>query len=156
EAEAGHFRCDSLKLCCLSAEPAYPHIVATVERAFGGPAVAEYGATECPLIASEGPDRTFRIREDMVLVDTRPPPDRRHEVLMTVLANPSFPLLRYAIGDVTDAPLEYPERGFAVMKNVAGRENEIVVTGTGRFLHPVRFDFLFGFGWAESVRRYQI
>ncbi len=156
EAEAVGFRCDALKLACLSAEPTFPHIVATVERAFGVPAVVEYGATECPLIAGEGTDRTCRVREDLVLVETVPDDAGRYELVLTVLCNPSFPLLRYAIGDATDAPLEIPPAGFAILKTVGGRKNEILYTRTGRILHPLRFDFLFGFDLAETVRRYHI
>ena len=157
EAEAVGFRCDSLKFCCLSAEPTYPHLVQAVERSFGVPAVVEYGATECPLIAGEGPDRRCRVREDLVLLETVPLDEvGRHEIVLTVLGNPSFPLLRYAIGDVTDAPLEIPDHGFAVMKGVGGRRNETLLTGAGSILHPLRFDFLFGFDLAEIVRRYTV
>ena len=156
EAEVVGFRCDSLKFCCLSAEPAFPHLVAGVEKGFGVPAVVEYGATECPLIAGEGPDRLCRVREDLVLVETVPDNTGRHEIVLTVLCNPSFPLLRYAIGDVTDAPLDVPSRGFAVLNGIGGRRNETLLTGAGRVLHPLRFDFLFGFDLAETVRRYQV
>ena len=127
-----------------------------MEKAFGVPAVVEYGAMECALIAGEGPDRVLRVREDMVLAETRAVGDGQHEILFTVLGNPSFPLLRYAIGDVTDAPLEVPERGFAVLKGVGGRANDLIVTRSGGFVHPLRFDFLFGYEWAEAVRRYRI
>ena len=156
EAEETGFRCDALKFCCLSAEPASAHRVAAVERGFGVPAVVEYGATECPLIAGEGPDRRCRVREDLVLVETVPDDTGRHEIVLTVLCNPSFPLLRYAIGDVTDTPLEVPARGFAVLNSIGGRRNETLLTGAGRVLHPLRFDFLFGFDLAETVRRYQV
>lgn len=156
EAAAIGFRCDSLKLCALSAEPAFPHMVATMERAFGVPTAIEYGATECALIAGEGPDRMLRVREDVAFVEARPTDDGRYEILLTVLCNPSFPLLRYAIGDMTDAPLEFPARGFAIMKNVAGRQNDLIVSRTGRLLHPLRFDMLFGFASARAVRRYTI
>ena len=156
EAELTGFACGSLRLCSLSAEPAPPHLVAAVEKAFGVPAAVEYGATECALVAGEGPDRVLRVREDLVLVETRPAGDGRHDLLLTVLNNPSFPLLRYAIGDLTDASLEVPAQGFAVLKNVIGRANDLIVSGSGRFLHPLRFDMLFGFGWARAVRRYRI
>ena len=156
EAGAVGFHCASLRLCSLSAEPTPPHLIAAVEKAFGVPAAVEYGATECALIAGEGPDRTLRVREDLVLVQTRPTEDGRHEILLTVLGNPSFPLLRYAIGDVCDAPLGVPARGFAVLKNVAGRANDLIVSGSGRLLHPLRFDMLFGFAWSQAVRRYHI
>ena len=156
EAEAEGFRCDSLELCTLSAEPAYPHMVTAIERAFGVPVAIEYGATECPLIAGEGPDRRLRVREDIVLVETRPVGDGRHEIILTVLGNPSFPLLRYAIGDMTHAPLDRPARGFSILKDVAGRQNDLISTGSGAVLHPMRFDFLFGFRLAKAVRRYRI
>jgi phenylacetate-CoA ligase len=156
EAEREGFRCDSLKLCTLSAEPAFPHLRATVERGLRVRTAVEYGATECPLIAGEGPDRALRVSEDMLIVETLPDDSGRHKIVLTVLCNPSFPLIRYEIGDLTDAPLEVPARGFAVLNNVVGRRNEILLSRTGRVLHPLRFDFLFGFDLAEAVRRYRI
>jgi phenylacetate-CoA ligase len=156
EAEREDFRCPSLKFCSLSAEPVFPHLVAAVERGFGVPAAVEYGATECPLIAGEGPDRVLRVAEDLLFLETVPDGPGRYKIVLTVLCNPSFPLLRYAIGDVTDAPLEVPPRGFAVLKNVVGRRNEVLLTRSGRVLHPLRFDFLFGYDLAEAVRRYRI
>jgi len=61
-AAARGFRCPSLKLATLSGEPAYPHLVETIERGFGVPAVVEYGAVECGFIAGEGADRRLRVR----------------------------------------------------------------------------------------------
>jgi len=43
------------------------------------------------------------------------------------LNNPSFPLIRYSIGDVTQAPLETPSAGFAILKSVDGRENDLLI-----------------------------
>jgi phenylacetate-coenzyme A ligase PaaK-like adenylate-forming protein len=96
------------------------------------------------------------VREDLVLVETVPAEAGRYEIVLTVLGNPSFPLLRYAIGDVTETPLEFPPRGFAILKGVAGRRNDFLRTGTGRVLHPMRLEFLFGFDLAGVVRRYRI
>jgi phenylacetate-CoA ligase len=156
EAQSTGWRCDSLKACFLSAEPAFPHIVAAVEKGLGVPAATEYGATECALIAGEGPDRSLRVREDVVFAETRSAGDGRQEIVLTVLNNPSYPLLRYAIGDMSAAPLEVPGQGFAVLKNVEGRVNQLLLSRAGRFLHPLRFDFLFGFSLADVVRRYSI
>jgi phenylacetate-CoA ligase len=156
EAEAASLDCKSLKLCCLSAEPVLPHVVQTVERVFGVPAVVEYGATECPLIAGEGPDRQLRVREDIVLVETVLNDADRYDIVISLLTNRSFPLLRYAIGDFTDHPLTVPERGFAILGNIGGRKNDILLTGAGRPLHPLRFEFLFGFELASAVRRYRV
>jgi hypothetical protein len=39
---------------------------------------------------------------------------------------------------------------------VGGRKNDLIATRTGRLLHPLRFDFVFGFSLANAVRRYKI
>src|SRR5205807_1956469 len=124
EAEASGFRCPSLKLVALTSEFVFPRTIATIERALGVPAVSEYGSVECGLLAGEGRDRALRAREDHVLLETLPRDDGRYDIVVTVLNNPSFPLLRYALGDVSDAPLDVPARGFARLKNIAGRDND--------------------------------
>jgi phenylacetate-CoA ligase len=143
EAEAAGFHCDSLRLFILSAEPVYPHVTRTVERAFGVPAAIEYGCVEFGMVAAEWPDRTLRVREDVVLAETLPRQDGTFDIVLTSLNNPSFPLLRYASGDSTDTALEIPDRGFAVLRNVVGRQNDLIRTRSGRYLHPIRLDELF-------------
>jgi phosphoenolpyruvate phosphomutase len=155
EVEATGFRCDSLKVLTLTGEPAFDHLVAGIERSFGVPAAVEYGAVECGFLAGEGPDRSLRIREDVAFIETLPTDDGRNEILVTVLNNPSFPLLRYAIGDVTDVPLQAPAHGFAVLKNVAGRNNDLILSRSGRFLHSARFDAFFKYE-TRHVRRFRV
>jgi phenylacetate-CoA ligase len=134
EAERTGFRCDSPRLFILTGEPALPVHVDTIERVFDVRTSVEYGAIETGVMASEWPDRTLRVREDVVLIETLPREDGRYEIVPTVLVNPSFPLLRYAIGDVTDAPLDLPRRGFAVLKNVSGRASELSVEALPAFI----------------------
>jgi phenylacetate-CoA ligase len=154
EAEATGWRCPSLKLVTLTSEFVFPHAVETLERVLGVPAVNEYGSVECGFLAGEGPDRTLRVREDHVLIETQPREDGRHEILVTVLNNPSFPLLRYALGDVTDAPLEVPAAGFARLHNIAGRDNDVILSRAGEPLHPTRFNHIFEHD--KAVRRWRI
>ncbi len=148
------FKCDSLKFVNLTAEPAYPHIVAAVEKAFGVPAINEYGSAECGFVAGEGPDRTIRIREDIALVEAVPSSDGRYDIIQTILTNDAFPLIRYDIGDITDAPIEKPDRGFAMLKNIAGRSNDFLQCRSGRSLHPVWFMTVLD--QTGGIRRYQI
>jgi phenylacetate-coenzyme A ligase PaaK-like adenylate-forming protein len=143
EAAAAGFRLDSLKAAVLSAEPVFPHVARTIEKAFAVPAVIEYGSAEGGVMAMEWPDRTLRVREDCVLLETVPQADGRFDILLTPLNNPSFPLLRYAIGDSTDAALNVPERGFAILGGLVGRKNDLIVSRTGRPLHPIWFDEIF-------------
>jgi phenylacetate-CoA ligase len=153
EALATGYSCPSLKLAILTAEPAYPHLVRTTEQGFGVPAVVEYGSIECGYIAGEAPDRTLRVREDHVLLETQPRADGRHDLLVTILNNPSFPLLRYAIGDVTDVPLIVPAQGFASLANVAGRDNDLLLSRSGRIVHSTAVDVVLEIR-AAGVRRY--
>jgi phenylacetate-coenzyme A ligase PaaK-like adenylate-forming protein len=108
------------------------------------------------LIAAEWPDRTLRAREDLVLVETRARPDQRFDILLTLLGNSSFPLLRYEIEDVTDGPLERGPESFAILQNVAGRNDDLLLTKDGGCLHPTRIDAVFEDDFHSSVRRYRL
>ncbi len=112
EAEAMDFHCASLRLIILTSEPSSPHMISKVEQSFRVPAIVQYGTVECGLIAGEWPDRTLQVREDRALVETLPRDDGRFDIVLTVLANPSFPLIRYSnrrhrrcsIGDPSPRP----------------------------------------------------
>jgi phenylacetate-CoA ligase len=153
EAQGCGWRCPTLRLAILTAEPAFPPLLEAAERGLGVPAVVEYGSVECGLLAAEATDRTLRVREDLVLLETLPQPDGRHEIVVSVLNNPSFPLLRYALGDATSAPLQRPGRGFAVLADVAGRHNDFIVTRSGRPLHWTHLDHVVGV--FKGVRRFR-
>jgi phenylacetate-CoA ligase len=153
EAAATGFQCDSLRLVTMSGEPAYPEFVDEAQRAFAAAAVIEYGATECELIAGQCPDRTLRVREDTVLVETVKRQDGIFDIIVTVLCNPSFPLIRYAIEDVTETPLQSPERGFSILGEVGGRNNDLLVSRSGRFVHSLGVKHVFEH--LAGVRRFQ-
>jgi phenylacetate-CoA ligase len=130
-----NFECDSLKAVIMTSEPAFPHMMAAVRRAFAAPAVVEYGAAECDLIAAQDADGHLRVREDLVLLETLPREDNRFDIAITVLNNPSFPLIRYLIGDIAEAPLRAPRRGFAHLPAVLGRSNDFLLSRSGRRIH---------------------
>ena len=151
------FRCDSLKAVVMTAEPATSTMQAAVEAAFGAPAAIEYGATECELIAGMQIDGTLRVREDLVLVETLPHCSGGYEFVITVLANESFPLFRYRIEDLTDCPLSLPEQGFAVLRGgIRGRQDDLLQTRSGGYLHSSGIDALFEHVWDSSIRRYRV
>jgi phenylacetate-CoA ligase len=154
EAERTGFVSDSLKAIILAGEPASPNIIGTVQHAFGLPAAVEYGSCECGFLAGQSRDDTMRVREDSVLLETLPRDDGRFDIIVTPLNNPCFPLIRYAIGDVTDEALEYPQRGFAILNDVAGRDNDVILTRNGHRLHPSRMLALFDNN--RAIRRYCI
>jgi phenylacetate-CoA ligase len=154
EAKAIGFHCPSLKLIVLTAEPAFPHIVEACQDAFGVPAVAEYGAAETNTIAFEWPDRKLRVREDLIFIETSPRSDQRYDIVVTVLNSHSFPLIRYAIGDVTDTPIQHPQSGFAYLTNVAGRHQDLIINKAGEPLFAGWFEDVLEYN--DAIRRYQV
>jgi len=123
---------DSLKLVVLTSELVTDDIRDTVQRAFRTNVVGEYGAAECQLIAYEDNQHLLRVREDLVMVETLPTQDNYYRIIISVLNNPSFPLLRYDIGDLADRPLDQPGTGFAILPPIIGRNNDFLISRSGR------------------------
>ncbi|MCP3952954.1 MAG: hypothetical protein GY697_12170 [Desulfobacterales bacterium] len=150
------FSCDSLKLINLSGEAATERMVTNIERAFGVPAVMEYGCIEFGMIAGELPDRKMRVREDIALVETLKRKDDRYDLVLTALNNPSFPILRYDIGDTTNGPIIHQSNGFSILPKVSGRDDDLIVSQSGRILSPTDIDQLFEYDHCKVVRRYRV
>jgi len=157
EAEAAGFQCDSLKMIMLSAEPASSHMVKTIEGAFNVPAMIEYGSIECGLVAGEWTDRTLRVREDVIIAETVSSPIGYFDIILTPLTNPSFPLIRYAIGDGTDGELHLHEKGFATLGQIVGRNCDNLYTRRGTVLHPFEVADVLEFPkGSEPIQRYRV
>jgi phenylacetate-CoA ligase len=156
EAAATGFQCDGIRFVILTGEAAAPRIVETVSQAFQAPAIIEYGSVECGFVAGEWPDRTLRVREDIVIAETLPRSDGLFDIVLTMLTNRSFPLIRYQIGDLTSAPLEMPQRGFSILKNVAGRSDDLLVSKQGRCVHAASVDEFFERESTLAVRCYRV
>ncbi len=155
QAESQNVKIDSLQMLTLTGEPAMPLSVETIERVFDAPATVEYGSTEFGIIASEWPDRSLRVREDIVQVETPRNPSGCHDIVVSTLNNFSFPLLRYDIGDATSDPIARPQRGFATLQDVLGRNNDFIVTRDGNLLHSARLDALFKKD-TTAIRRFRV
>jgi len=145
-------RIDSLKLVVLTMELVPDFVRDIVKRAFQTNIITEYGATECYVIAYEDDQHLLRVREDVVAVETLPTKDNHYRVIISVLNNPSFPLLRYDIGDVTERPVNETDSGFAVLGPIKGRVADFLISASGR---PIRIDTDMLSGYS-SVRRFRV
>jgi phenylacetate-coenzyme A ligase PaaK-like adenylate-forming protein len=154
EALRSGFTTRSIRLVVPTSEVATPPVISTIERAFGAPVAMEYGATECPLIAGQDATGAWRVREDAVLVEALARTDGRFDVVITVLGNTAFPLLRYAIEDVVDRPLEIPAVGFARLAPICGRDDELLVSARGAPVHPTALDAVLE--GEPAIRRYRV
>ena len=142
----------SLRVAILTAEPADPAMLQAVSENLGVPAVIEYGAVECGLLAYMMPDGTIRTRDDVALIETVPSEQGNYDIVVTVLNNGSFPLIRYRIEDNTSQPIARPARGFGVLADVLGRSNDMVVSKSGRFVHSMAIKHILEH-WPE-IRRF--
>ena len=137
EAERLQLKFPDLRLAILTAEPADEAMITDCCRGLDTPVAIEYGSVECGVIATGRPDETIRVCEDVVYLESLPRTDGRYDLVVTVLNNPNFPLLRYAIEDITDAPIIRESNGFSILKNVSGRSNDLLISRSGRFVHPL-------------------
>lgn len=128
----------TLRVAILTAEPADGLMLTRVGERFHCDAVIEYGAVECGLIAYWMPDKKLRTRDDMVYVETVPNDLNSHDIVLTVLNNPSFPLMRYRIEDTTSDSHRRESYGFGILADVQGRSNDSLVSKSGRRLHPMK------------------
>jgi phosphoenolpyruvate phosphomutase len=154
-AEEAGIEFPTLKLATVTGEVVQPRAVEHISRVFGAPTTVEYGTAECGPLAHEWPDRKLHVREDQILLETLPSRDGRFEIIVTVLANSAYPLIRYRLADMTDAPLDNPERGFRSLQRIIGRENDFIITREGERLHSARFDAFFKHE-CKDVRRFRL
>lgn len=127
----------NLKVAILTAEPACREMLGEVESNFGCTAVIEYGAVECGLMAYSMPNGKLHTRDDLVLVETLPNAFGHYDIVVTVLGNASFPLLRYSIEDTTSVPRISNDQGFGVLQSIQGRSNDWLIGKNGRKLHSM-------------------
>lgn len=133
----------SVRLVMLAGEPAYDWIVRESEKVFAAPTISEYGSMECGNIAHQWKDRKLHVRDDQFFLETVENGDGQYEIRTTVLNNTSFPLIRFAIGDLSDEKIERPARGFSTLSSVTGRCNDMVVARSGRLVHPMGVKHIF-------------
>jgi phenylacetate-CoA ligase len=73
----------------------------------------------------------------------------------TGLINHAMPLLRYDLGDLAmPATACSCGRGLPVIGGILGRTDDLIVTGEGKFIPPVRFYTLFE--TCDQIRQFQV
>jgi phenylacetate-CoA ligase len=152
-AAARQIEVPSLRVAILTAEPADPEFLEQTARGLACDAAVEYGSVECGVIATTHRDGVLRVREDQILLETIPAAHGMQELVVTVLGNPAFPLMRYRIADMTMQPISKPESGFAVLHQVAGRRNDMLLSRSGRTVHSLAVKHVLEH--YDSIRRFR-
>ena len=114
-----------------------------METTFNCPVADLYGTREVGHIAAQCPEGRLHINDEHLLVEVvnSGNPCRAGEqgsILVTTLNQYAMPFIRYDIGDVAildDAPCSCG-RGLGILKEVVGRDGEILTTPSGKILSP--------------------
>jgi phenylacetate-CoA ligase len=136
----------------VGAATVYPHMVQTIEQAFGAPALNYYGSREMGAVACECPEKQgLHISEHSHVVETideggSPVVGREGELALTSLTNLAMPFIRYRIGDYGTMGVSRCACGRAsgLLGSVSGRHVERIKTRRGELISPQFFIRLIG------------
>lgn len=114
-----------------------------IREAFSCGVANEYGARDAGFIARECPHGSLHITAEELIVEivdeqgNPAPPGTEGDILVTNLAGPEFPFIRYRTGDrgrLASAPCPCG-RGLPVLAEVTGRSNDGLVSTNGAWVH---------------------
>lgn len=141
-------RCISLdglgiRVAFVTSERLYDHQRQQIETVFGCPVANGYGGRDAGFIAHQCPAGGMHLTaEDCIveIVDSRGsvlPPGQAGEVVVTHLATPDFPFIRYRTGDVAvlDDAACACGRGLPMLKEIQGRTTDFVLAADGTVMH---------------------
>jgi phenylacetate-CoA ligase len=139
----------SLKVVVPTTETLFPEQRRRMMEAFGCKVADEYGCAEVGDIGFECPAGSMHIGAETYLVEVVPPflpkdVGRCGQLVVTHLRKTSFPMIRYALGDVAhlvDEPCACG-RSLPVIRSVVGRVSDIITTPDGRVVHSEVFDYI--------------
>jgi phenylacetate-CoA ligase len=125
---------------------------AVLGRVLGARVHNKYGSRECADMACEcaaGGFHTYATGIHLEIVDDadRPvPPGTTGRILVTLLRNRRFPIIRYEIGDIgalsaRTCPCGSP---LPLLERVEGRMSEVITAATGAYVSPVYIRHLIG------------
>lgn len=138
----------------------------SISKAFGGARVHNmYGSRDCGAMACECGHGSLHIFDNKVILETvdqngsAVPAGQAGRILVTLLGNYGFPLIRYDIGDVGALSGKLCDCGLPMqlLDRVEGRGIEFFVTAKGGYISPIYFRHLIGVVHNPGViRRFQI
>jgi len=137
--------CPSLKICIGTSENCTDEDKLIIEKAFGVPAVNEYGTSEVDLIAFEGINGDWLLSDENVYMEILDDDGNKltkggeGRILLTALHNKAMPFIRYEIGD--KAVIE-PGEDKVIIKKLLGGVNDLIVLPSGKKSPGISFYFI--------------
>ena len=142
------------------------HMKDTIALAFGSPRVHNmYASRDCGPMACECRAGSLHIYDNQVFLEVvdekghQLPAGDAGRILVTLLGNYGFPLIRYEIGDVGARSAASCSCGMhtGILDRLEGRTVEFLVTRTGGYISPAYFIHLIGVVHNPGViQRFQV
>ena len=132
-----------VRVAFCTSEVLRPEWRAQIAEAFGCRVANEYGARDAGFIARECPHGRLHITAEEVIVEIVDAEGRavadgvEGEILVTNLAGPEFPFIRYRTGDRGIRTTERCPcgRGLPVLASICGRANDGLLARNGAWIH---------------------
>lgn len=137
--------CPDLKVCICTSENCTDEDKRIITKAFGIPAVNEYGTSEVDLIAFEDYNGNWKLSEENIFIEILDEEGNKltkggeGRIILTALHNKAMPFIRYEIGD--KAIIE-PGGDKIIIKTLMGGVNDIVLLPSGKKSSGVTFYFI--------------
>ncbi len=134
-----------VRVAFTTGETLYPAQREIIEQVFRCPVANGYGSRDGGFIAHQCPQGSLHLSAEHIIVELiddagRPvAPGDVGEIVVTHLATPEFPLIRYRTGDMA-ARATGPcscGRGLPVLEKVLGRSTDFVRTPAGNVMHAL-------------------
>ncbi len=124
----------------------------------------QYGSRDCTCVAGECGHRGFHIFSNNVRLETVnslevPGGNKLGKILVTLLFNRAFPIIRYDIGDIGSLGSGHCACGrpWPLLERVEGRAVEFILTNTGGHVSPTSISTLvILYSNSEFIRRFQL
>lgn len=139
-----------VKVVFVTSERLYDHQRNLIERVFGCRVANGYGGRDAGFIAHECPAGSMHITaEDMIVevLDSQGlsvPVGETGEIVVTHLATPDFPFIRYRTGDIGALASHacVCGRGLPVLEKIEGRSTDFVMTSNGSLMHGLSLIYI--------------
>lgn len=132
-----------IRVVFVTSEKLYDEQRLAIETVFGAPVANGYGARDAGFIAHQCPSGSLHISAEDIIVETvrvdgnPAPAGEAGEIVVTHMATPEFPFVRYRTGDVgvLSGTACACGRGLPVLEEVQGRTTDFVVAQDGTVMH---------------------
>lgn len=139
-----------IKVVFVTSERLYDYQQAAISQTFGCAVANGYGGRDAGFIAHACPEGGMHITAEDIIVEIIDEqgrvqsPGRQGEIVVTHLATPDFPFVRYRTGDIGVLGTKRCScgRGLPLLEGIQGRSTDFVVAADGTIMHGLSLIYI--------------